>query len=500
MSFDEPYKKSPSLKKYIRLLLISSLVTIALIILLYYIGGYFYYRHIERKLFKDFPPELYNKWRTEKITFPEEALEASPFSDSTKKAVKNFRETWIKYKKDTPNLLERFIIAQGRKISYVPPIEDIRTALDNNDMEKFWSILSEDSEKKTTGSLELQDLFSEVHNFDPLIKAYQDVVFNQDYEIDAFAEGVDPATDQKFPCPDYGAIQTVARLVQLKSLALADRKQYRDALQYAQLNLMASKAHPCSSVISRLVGNGILGLALESLKTIVENCHDKEILKSAMEAQMLVALRPLLMRPNAFQETDLLGDIRHAKRLGIDVRIQGLTAQELLIEWFRVQMIYKERFILPYIKDDNERRNIISTGKDMDKIIRYITGEKKPRQNYYNAIEALVVSNVLLGIAAPNHMEASTREKYIRTRLNLLILHTAQALEALDHETIEQLKDLKPEGKSDILQDLFSSDNESIKSEPFYYSIGPDGIDQKGKILYDPTNGAQSQGDIFLPF
>ena len=504
MSLDEPYKKSPSLKKYVLLLLISSLVTIALIVLLYYIGGYFYYRHIQRKLIKDLTPEQlehYNKWRTEKITFPEEALEANPFSDSTKKAVKNFRQTWNTYKENAFNLNERFSIAKGENISRIPPVKDIRKALDNKDMEKFYSLLSEKWERKTTGSLELKDLFSEVHNFDPLITAYQDVVLNRDYEIDAFAEGIDPAINQEFPSPDYFAIQTVANLVQLKSLALADRKQYRDAFQYALLNLMASKAHPYSSVISRLIGNGILNLALESLKTVIKNCHDKEILKSALEAQMLVALRPSLIRPNAFQQTDFLGYIRHAGRLGIDVRIQGLTAPELLFEWFRVQEIYKERFVLPYIKDDKEREGIISSRKNMDKIIHYITGEKKPRQNYYNAIEALVASRVLLEIAAPNYMEASTREKYIRTRLNLLILHTDQELEVLDHETIpDQVKDLKPEAKADILQDLFSSDNESIKSEPFYYSIGPDGVDQKGEILYDPTNGTNSQGDIFIPF
>ncbi|HBF33932.1 TPA: hypothetical protein DDW35_05160 [Candidatus Sumerlaeota bacterium] len=32
-----------------------------------------------------------------------------------------------------------------------------------------------------------------------------------------------------------------------------------------------------------------------------------------------------------------------------------------------------------------------------------------------------------------------------------------------------------------------------------YYSIGPDGKDQKGLLLYDPTNGATSVGDIYIP-
>jgi hypothetical protein len=32
-----------------------------------------------------------------------------------------------------------------------------------------------------------------------------------------------------------------------------------------------------------------------------------------------------------------------------------------------------------------------------------------------------------------------------------------------------------------------------------YYSVGPDGKDQKGMLLYDPTNGAGSLGDIYIP-
>lgn len=31
------------------------------------------------------------------------------------------------------------------------------------------------------------------------------------------------------------------------------------------------------------------------------------------------------------------------------------------------------------------------------------------------------------------------------------------------------------------------------------YSFGPDGIDDKRKILYDPSNGIISPGDVFLP-
>lgn len=42
-------------------------------------------------------------------------------------------------------------------------------------------------------------------------------------------------------------------------------------------------------------------------------------------------------------------------------------------------------------------------------------------------------------------------------------------------------------------RDLFPSDAKNIG-----YSVGPDGSDQGGFILYDPTNGVLSPGDILL--
>lgn len=36
------------------------------------------------------------------------------------------------------------------------------------------------------------------------------------------------------------------------------------------------------------------------------------------------------------------------------------------------------------------------------------------------------------------------------------------------------------------------------KNKIIMYYIGPDGIDQKGNIIYDPTNGLKSNGDICM--
>jgi len=52
-------------------------------------------------------------------------------------------------------------------------------------------------------------------------------------------------------------------------------------------------------------------------------------------------------------------------------------------------------------------------------------------------------------------------------------------------DKIERVKNAK---------DQFSSDSKGAR-----YSVGPDGLDQKGLLLYDPTNGVASPGDIPIP-
>lgn len=46
--------------------------------------------------------------------------------------------------------------------------------------------------------------------------------------------------------------------------------------------------------------------------------------------------------------------------------------------------------------------------------------------------------------------------------------------------------------------DLFRGGNELSYRGTIQYSVGPDGVDDEGLIIYDPTNGVVSTGDILL--
>jgi len=546
MSFQsQQSKEKHTLKKYSLLLFVSILGTIIVIILMYYIVGYIYYKYTQHRLFKDFTvekKEIYNTWVTEKIYFPEEALEAKPFSNGIKQAAGDFRKTWKQYKKDALDLKELFAILKKDKIIRIPPpqdkdmkeafsflskdeafsttgsirIKDLFSRFDNSEfilealanvgrdkeLKRILSSLSKDGAFPTTGSIRIKDLFSRIDYFEPLFKAYEKVLWCSDYEIDAFAAGIDPSLDQDFPTPDYIAIQATANLAQLKSMALVESGDFLGAARYAVLNLKASDANPYSSLISRLAALAIMNMGLESLEDIIAECNDQEVLQKISEFPIIISfLVPELIRPHAFFQTDWLGYIRHGKRMGLDVHFQGLTAREIFFEWQRVQALYRERFVLPHINDPEKRKEIIAFRKNLELLIDYLRNNRKPSQNYYYAAEALSYSRIFFETPVPNYIEAKTRENYIRTRLNLLILEIGKKPESPDQKDVTtKTSEPIPDAMKKIIRDLFSKKMEPIKTEPFFYSIGPDGIDQKGEILYDPTNGTKSKGDIFLPF
>ena len=87
------------------------------------------------------------------------------------------------------------------------------------------------------------------------------------------------------------------------------------------------------------------------------------------------------------------------------------------------------------------------------------------------------------------------QSKYDLARLR--ILNRIRELEGKPPITkVGQLDSKKLNLKNDPFNTIPLSYSDTLKD---FYSIGPDAIDDKGKLLYDPTNGTNSLGDIYLP-
>ena len=145
---------------------------------------------------------------------------------------------------------------------------------------------------------------------------------------------------------------------------------------------------------------------------------------------------------------------------------------------------------------------IVSTEKDKIKMESYSDG-------FFDISASLPAIGVLSAIAIPHFLphflQAQESSKVSRVNADLRSMHTALESYFIDYNKypsrLEQLTSPVAYITS-VLKDPFN-DLESYryiiekeKNEWKLYSLGPDEIDNAGEIIYDPTNGTKSEGDI----
>ncbi len=102
----------------------------------------------------------------------------------------------------------------------------------------------------------------------------------------------------------------------------------------------------------------------------------------------------------------------------------------------------------------------------------------------FTLIELLIVVAIIVilaSIAVYNYSQGITKSKVARTMTELRSIPAMLAT-----------------GKPIPEADPWGNPYERNQQFRYYYSYGPDGKDDGGLILYDPTNGVKSQGDIYF--
>jgi hypothetical protein len=115
-------------------------------------------------------------------------------------------------------------------------------------------------------------------------------------------------------------------------------------------------------------------------------------------------------------------------------------------------------------------------------------------------IKRSYVLPILFAIGRPNFEEARKREQIMLAQEDLLRLETARKLYRIERGSEpETLAALAPKYLKEIPSDRFGKDGAPYRmAGRTIYSIGPDAADQSGASLYDPSNGSDSAGDVFL--
>jgi len=425
----------------------------------------------------------FEKWRTEILNLSPEDLCAAPFQDDTLEAAKIFEELWKEHYRKAVEL-------SGRYHDY------------------------KNEDRKAQDFQEFDSLIQELEQVKPLIKAFKDLVNKPDYEIDVFALCQDFPSSQtiyvqvkylalipiitgsSFPL-DYLPFWVTTHLLELEGDDMILEGDISGAMDNSEIIIRASKSYKYALLMSRLIAMAGISRGTKLWYRAMEQCQDPLLLRQTLERQNALVPPVLVEKDENILITENLGIIRQAMRLGLEPCIEDKTGKEIYGEASRLEADYLEKSVIPSINDPKKKEKMRKVVKGFRFYQKLAGGEIWNNTPILSWISSIVNTiNYVIGL--PNITEAQTRDAVSHGRYDLLRLQTAFNLYYLERNREPgTLADLAPEFLPEIPQDPFGQGS-PFQTKPFLYSLGPNQTDQKGKILYDPTNGTITPGDIYF--
>lgn len=336
--------------------------------------------------------------------------------------------------------------------------------------------------------------------YEPVIKAFKKLIDHPDYEIEALNCVANLSEVRGIPVPNFLSLQNNVKLLALEAEMFCEDGKFDKAFENAQYIIRAAKTDKYSLIISQLIGIAMLNIGSKSWYDSVTKCNDIKLIKETFDKQkQLKPTSGFFSRDINISISDNLGYIKIASRYGIKSNVDGMTGQEIQAERFRVEAEFLEKLVLPKINDSLRKQEIKQIIENNRIVCALAGGEPIGLKAILASIVGPFVRDSFTMAINPNQEEALTRDDISFTKYNLLMIETAKKLYALEHnKEIKSIAELVPDYLSEIPVDCFDKDGNLIKYEEEIYSVGPDKTDDKGQLLYDPTNGTISPGDIFF--
>ncbi len=428
--------------------------------------------YIEKQVMSGLSPEqkkVYDDFLTKPLNFEPAELQVQPFNSDTIQAARTFMNLWETHAESARDLVYRFQDLKGTGHS-------------------------------TTDTPDYEAILKELNTFSSLIEAFEYLVTRPDYEIDSIPYSLPYPDFKGIPVPDFMAIQILAKLLNMKVAKAVHEGKYHEAFDTAATIMRASRVHKYSTVLTQLIGVAVSNIATNAWYSAVAHCNDVTALKKSLRTQNSIAdefhFFPDSINPNVL---DQLGILIMLRRAGIKVRIQGLTGEELAVEALQGEAEYIESKVLPLLTDTMEKEMARRMIRENRRTAAFIGGKATDLSGHIGKVASFVTKPLFVNVLLPDRSEIQIRADGVRTKFDLLRLNTARKFYMLQHtDVVTQIDDLVPEYLPEIPVDVFRKDRGAYTSEPVFYSLGPDGVDQHTAVLYDPTNGILSAGDIFF--
>lgn len=297
-----------------------------------------------------------------------------------------------------------------------------------------------------------------------------------------------PATESwSSPIPDFLKLQMLGRLMIIQALYCEHINRSNDALDWYKQSLVFAQrmCDTNSFIIAKMISTHIEKNALEALQRFLIRQHLNQDVYSTV-AGTLTRLRS--------SDTAYLHALRNENRANYNMLEDMEVGSE---EWEKLDAADKEK--MRFIIANKDR--VLKQYKEFNDQLELVFKKDYP--------EILKTDLEPLMAERPPHCEISPstlRESYLREGVTYawwaLTTATAQACayRAQKGSLPQDMAALSEMGMIPLLDPFSNQRPAYIVSgrTATLYSIGPDLIDGKAKLEYDPTNGLISAGDITL--
>jgi len=284
--------------------------------------------------------------------------------------------------------------------------------------------------------------------------------------------------------------------------------EVEDAFQLAMLPISLVKHDRPAWQITDLIAIAVINKSLSALNEVIARCDDPRLLVSLLHQLEAVDCDYRFKDESLFNVVNMIASLRRVGTLGYPVRLDGQTEINLRRQNMEIYGPKYRNWALAHLAPFSDAYKVAAEQTDSGS------------EDYYNLPIGGQISNrrataIRSGIFAfltgyswdaleaynsrLNYGEFQHRAAYTVAYLNLTLTHIAERLHDLNAAPVYPDKSGIEAYLQTIPADPFSS-GPLCKDEKTgqWSSVGPDMSHDYNSIIYDPSNGTVSPGDIFI--
>ncbi|MBX7245701.1 MAG: hypothetical protein K1X53_09380 [Candidatus Sumerlaeaceae bacterium] len=305
--------------------------------------------------------------------------------------------------------------------------------------------------------------------------------------------------DRPYP-PDmvagFGVLTGLHRIWGTKALVLALDGQSTAAMEMAVTSLRLAVRHPASTLITHLISLAIVNSTSRVIARVALNCQDLPTLKFALTTMNDLATSVNLASMPDCHLIDVIGTLRQYGREGYPVHIDLNRSAVVLARPITDMVTGFYHWKIAHLPEGDPVR------VGLEKFCKDAQYEPLPPPvAAFRKLSAWVSEYYLLSTNVPNLDDSFLREKDAKAQYDMARIVLANRIVSLeDGQTSKSLQERVTQSLGDEPKDPF--DGQPFRLTPdgkSVYSVGPDKVDDRGQILFDPTKGSESPGDMVVP-